>query len=105
MRIGYVLSVVPANALTGIAIAFASEPIYTYYTTVPRLGEMTVLQDQMLGGVIMWIPGSMMYIIAALVLIAQIVRVGEDNEPAPEPAWAVDEAVRAPGFEEPKVAT
>ena len=86
VRIGYVLSVVPATALTGIAIAFASKPIYTYYTTVPRLGEMTVLQDQMLGGVIMWIPGSMMYILAALILIAKIVRVEDSNERTPEPA-------------------
>jgi cytochrome c oxidase assembly factor CtaG len=74
VRAGYALSVVPPTALTGIAIAFTSQPIYTYYTTVPRLGEMTVLQDQMLGGVIMWIPGSMMYIVAALVLITQMVR-------------------------------
>ena len=100
VRIGYALSVVPVNALTGIAIAFASEPIYEYYTTVPRLGEMTVVQDQMLGGVIMWIPGSMMYLIAALILIAQIVRREDDKEPLPESAWAGDEAMRAPGFEE-----
>jgi cytochrome c oxidase assembly factor CtaG len=100
VRIGYSLSVVPVNALTGIAIAFASEPIYEYYTTVPRLGEMTVVQDQMLGGVIMWIPGSMMYLIAALILIAQIVRREDEKEPLPASAWASDEAMRAPGFEE-----
>jgi putative membrane protein len=100
VRIGYTLSVVPPNALTGITIAFASEPIYTYYTTVPRLGEMTVLEDQMLGGVIMWIPGSMMYIVAALILLAQIVRAEDEKEPLPESNWATDEAVLAPGFEE-----
>ncbi len=99
VRIGYTLSVVPASALTGIAIAFASEPIYTYYTTVPRLGGMTILQDQMLAGVIMWIPGSMMYILAGLVLIAQIIRAEESKEPLPESAWAKDAAMIAPGFE------
>jgi putative membrane protein len=99
VRVGYVLSVVPASALTGIAIAFASEPIYTYYTTVPRLGKMTVLQDQMLSGVIMWIPGSMMYIVAALILIARIVR-GEDGaEPTTTMHGAAGDAMRAPGFE------
>jgi putative membrane protein len=84
VRIGYALSVVPPTALTGIAIAFSSRPIYDYYTTVPRLGKMTVLQDQMLGGVIMWIPGSMMYIIAALILIARVVQEEENGEPLPE---------------------
>jgi putative membrane protein len=76
VRIGYALSVVPANALLGISISFATEPIYHYYTTVPHLWDISVLKDQMLGGVIMWIPGSMMYMVAALVLIAQLVREG-----------------------------
>jgi cytochrome c oxidase assembly factor CtaG len=102
VRIGYVLSVVPASALTGIAIAFAQEPIYTYYTTIPRLGEMTVVQDQMLGGVIMWIPGSMMYIIAALVLIARVIQAA-DQEPLPVPAPPRDNVMGAPGFEEHKM--
>jgi cytochrome c oxidase assembly factor CtaG len=80
-RIGYVLSVVPVNALTGIAIAFASTPLYPHYTQVARPGRMTILQDQMLSGILMWIPGSMMYIMAALVLLAVLVR-GQDDKDA-----------------------
>jgi cytochrome c oxidase assembly factor CtaG len=74
VRIGYALAAVPPNALTGISIAFATKPIYPYYTEVPRLWGISVLRDQMLAGVIMWIPGSMMYMVAALVLIAQMLR-------------------------------
>jgi putative membrane protein len=86
LRAGYALSVVPPNAITGVAIAFASAPLYVYYTTVPRLGTMTVMEDQMLAGVIMWIPGSMMYIIAALILIARMVRSGETEQEHQQPA-------------------
>jgi putative membrane protein len=68
-RIGYLAAAIPPNMLTGVAIAFANEPIYTYYTTVPRLFGLTVMQDQMIGGVIMWVPGSMMYIMAILVFL------------------------------------
>jgi putative membrane protein len=100
VRTGYVLSVVPVNALTGIAISFTSEPLYTYYTTVPRLGTMTVVEDQMLAGVIMWIPGSMMYILAALILISQIVRGEEGKESSLELAQSLDEVRIAPGFEQ-----
>jgi cytochrome c oxidase assembly factor CtaG len=100
VRIGYALSVVPPTALTGIAIAFASKPIYEYYTTVPRLGKMTVLQDQMLGGVIMWIPGSMMYIVAALILIAHVVRAEENKEHLSESERAATDTLRTPGFEQ-----
>jgi putative membrane protein len=98
VRIGYVLSVVPASAITGVAIAFAGKPIYTYYTTVPRLGTMTVLEDQMLAGVIMWIPGSMMYIIAALVLIARMIRAEDKPVLLPKSERAVDEARLSQGF-------
>jgi cytochrome c oxidase assembly factor CtaG len=73
VRIAYAVAVVPVNMLTGVAISFATEPLYNY-GGVPRLGSLTVLEDQMLGGVIMWIPGSMMYLIAALVLVAGLVR-------------------------------
>ena len=100
IRAAYALSVVPANALTGISIAFASEPIYTYYTTVPRLGEMTVLEDQMLGGVIMWIPGSMMYIVAALILIAMVLRTGAEAEPQPAVERSNEDVPRHPGLDQ-----
>jgi putative membrane protein len=98
VRIGYALSMVPANALTGIAIALASEPLYEHYTTVPRLGEMTALQDQELGGVIMWIPGSMMYIIAALILIARAMRT-ESNEEAASGSASMEATVPASSSE------
>lgn len=68
-RVGFVLSAVPPNMFLGIALSFATHPIYTHYLSVPRLGTLSVLEDQMIGGVIMWVPGSMMYIIAAVILI------------------------------------
>jgi putative membrane protein len=99
MRVGYVLSVIPPTMATGVAISFAGEPIYAHYTTVPRLWDISAMHDQMLAGVIMWIPGSMMYIIAALVLIAQIVRAEESKEPLPDSEWTGDESMVAPGFD------
>jgi cytochrome c oxidase assembly factor CtaG len=56
------------------------------------------MQDQTLGGVIMWIPGSMMYILAALILIAGLVQAEAGKEPLPESEWATEEALIAPGW-------
>ena len=67
-RIAYTVSIVPANMVAGVAISFASEPLYRHYLTVPRLWGLTALEDQQLGGTIMWIPGSMMYLVAAIIL-------------------------------------
>ncbi|HMN12836.1 MAG TPA: hypothetical protein PKD55_10980, partial [Bellilinea sp.] len=39
--------------------------------SVPRIWGLTVLQDQALAAEIMWIPTNMMYILAALLVLAQ----------------------------------
>ncbi len=72
MRIVYVLAFVPPNAIAGFAIANASEVLYPHYNTVPRLYGMTALQDQMLGGAIMWVWSSEMMINAALTMLGVI---------------------------------
>ncbi|MCB9423320.1 MAG: cytochrome c oxidase assembly protein [Ardenticatenaceae bacterium] len=97
-RTAFALSAVPPNMLTGAVIAFAQEPIYTYYTNVPRLMGLSVMEDQQLSGVIMWVPGSMMYIIAALVLISRLLQGESRKPPLPEASWGSDEALIAPGL-------
>ncbi|MFQ5611034.1 MAG: cytochrome c oxidase assembly protein [Anaerolineae bacterium] len=99
-RIAYVLITIPVNLIAGAAIAFSSQPVYTYYTTVPRLWGLTVMQDQMVGGVIMWVPGSMMFIVAALILVARLLQIEEAKPPLPEAEWATDEAMIVPGWKE-----
>jgi cytochrome c oxidase assembly factor CtaG len=99
VRLAYVLGAVPVNMAAGVTIAFAGQPIYTYYTAVPRPWGLTLMQDQMIGGVIMWIPGSMMFLLAALILIVQLVQAEADKQPLPEVERATDEAMIAPGWE------
>ncbi len=70
-RTAYSLASVPGNMILGVAIALAETPIYTYYLSVPRVWAVSVLTDQQISGIIMWIPGSMMHLIAAIVLIAR----------------------------------
>ena len=95
-RIAFVISAIPPNMLTGVVLAFAPEPIYTFYTAVPRLWGISVMDDQRLGGAIMWIPGSMMYIIAALVLISRLLDREEGKPTLPETVWGSDEGLAAP---------
>lgn len=86
-RTAYSLASVPGNMVLGVAIALAESPIYTYYLSVPRLWGISVLTDQQISGVIMWIPGSMMHLIAAIVLIARWQRQeARLLEPTPTPA-------------------
>lgn len=69
----YLAGIIPVNMSLSITIVFAGAPLYTHYTTVPRLWGMSVMDDQQLGGLIMWIPGSIVYITASLVVLARII--------------------------------
>ena len=101
MRVGYVLAMIPPNMLLGVALSFAETPIYPYYETVPRLFGLSVLDDQTWGGLIMWIPGSMMYVIAALVLLARLLSNAEQRTRTGRPHPPVREVARGAGSSGP----
>ena len=97
-RIVYSIGMVPPNMFVGVSIAYASAVIYSYYESVPRIWGVTALEDQMLGGAIMWIPGSMMFIIAGLIVLAGMF--GDKHSPPVQPGgWDDESAMIMPGLE------
>jgi putative membrane protein len=71
----------PATIL-GALIAFASEPLYPHYTTVPNPFGLSVLDDQQLAGLIMWVPASLVYFaVLTIVFIRWLNRDEHDLEP------------------------
>jgi len=97
-RSGYALSAIPPNMLAGLAFAFAVTPIYPYYEAMPRLWGLSVMEDQRIAGLVMWVPGSMMFLLAALIIVARWLQAEADKPPLPESEWATDEALAAPGI-------
>lgn len=96
-KILFVLAAIPPNMALGATLAFAQQPIYSFYDDMPRLWGISVMDDQRLSGIIMWIPGSMMYFMTALALIFLILS-GEGRKPLPtEKPWLSDDALAAPG--------
>ncbi len=98
-RIALALAAVPVNAILGAVLAFTPDPVYTYYLSVPRLWGISVMTDQQIGGVIMWVPGSMMFFIAAFILIARMMGKEERKPVLPESKWATEDNMAAPGLE------
>ena len=45
--------------LLGAIITFADAPLYTWYVAAPRTWGLSVLDDQKLGGLLMWVPGNL----------------------------------------------
>ncbi|MCB0082375.1 MAG: cytochrome c oxidase assembly protein, partial [Caldilineaceae bacterium] len=98
-RIALLISVVPLNMAIGIVIATADVVLYPYYSTVPRIWGFTTLEDQVLAGVIMWIPGSMMFLLAVILLLAAELKLNDEAPPQPPPGWDSEEVMVAPGLE------
>ncbi len=60
----------------GALITFASRPFYTPHFLTTAVWGLTPLQDQQLGGAIMWVPGCIVFlVISTLVLWNDITRV------------------------------
>jgi cytochrome c oxidase assembly factor CtaG len=99
-RIAMLITLVPVNMGIGIVIATATEVIYPYYRSVPRIWGFTAVEDQTVAGVIMWIPGSMMFLLAVILLLASALHTTDEDPPRSAPGWDSEEAMMAPGLEQ-----
>jgi cytochrome c oxidase assembly factor CtaG len=77
-RIVYLVAATLQNTLLGMAISIPERVLYPFYATVPQLRELAPIDDQALGGGIMWVSGHM-YLIPILVLIARLLKREQDT--------------------------
>ncbi|HEX7070905.1 MAG TPA: cytochrome c oxidase assembly protein [Rhodothermales bacterium] len=75
----YVFTTGIHNAVLGALLTFSSRPWYEPYALTAPLWGITPLEDQQLGGVIMWAPGGLVYVGAALLLLASLLRRGDER--------------------------
>ena len=65
LRVLYLGLIVIPNTLLGAVITFRSEVIYTGYALVHQPFGLSLIIDQQLGGLTLWVVGDMMSILAA----------------------------------------
>ena len=70
LRILYLGLIVIPNTLLGAVITFRSEVIYSGYTLVQQPFGLSLIIDQQLGGLTLWVIGDMMSILTAGVVMA-----------------------------------
>lgn len=98
-RIVYLFAGVPSTFVPGVVIAFSNSILYTYYLTAPPAPPpffMSVADDQIIGGVIMWVPGSMMFFVGALVLIGRWLQDQERQSKQEKEKWMRENASAPP---------
>jgi putative membrane protein len=77
MAVLYMFTTALHSGLLGVLIALAGMVLYPAYAHTTQSWGLTPLEDQQLGGLIMWIPAGIVYIIGALAFFAGWLRESE----------------------------
>ncbi|WP_447043257.1 cytochrome c oxidase assembly protein [Vreelandella sp. H-I2] len=71
-RIIALLAVVPPQMLLGAYLTFSNAVLFDVYAVCGRAWPLAPLTDQRLGGLITWIPATMMSVLAILIIISRL---------------------------------
>ena len=67
--IPYLLLADGQNTILAALFMFSDRLIYPFYATVPRVAGLTPLGDQIVAGAIMWVPGSLFYLVPGALIM------------------------------------
>ncbi|HJU18473.1 MAG TPA: cytochrome c oxidase assembly protein [Stellaceae bacterium] len=87
-RLGYgltllfVVKTAVLSALPGALLSLSQRPLYPFYTDGAAAWGLTLLQDQQLAGVVMWIPGGFVYVLTAALVFVKWLEEAEHRERA-----------------------
>jgi cytochrome c oxidase assembly factor CtaG len=68
----YLLLADVQNTALSAWLTFSDRVLYAYYETVPRLAGIKPLNDQIAAGVIMWVPGSLFFLVPAVFIVFRL---------------------------------
>jgi putative membrane protein len=74
-------------SIVAVCIAMASEVLYPAYSAAPRIWGITPLLDQQIGGLIMWVPGGLFFLLVATVVFFKWSASGSDSEAGAQISW------------------
>jgi cytochrome c oxidase assembly factor CtaG len=72
LMIPYLVAADLLNTGLSALLTFSSYVLYPHYASVPRVTALSALEDQALAGVIMWVPGSIAFLLPAVVLVVHL---------------------------------
>jgi len=72
LLIPYLILADVQNTLLSAILTFSDRPLYSFYTELPTLSGLSTLKDQAAAGVIMWVPGSVAYLVPVFAIGVQL---------------------------------
>ena len=79
VSIGMLFGTVLHTGALGALLTLTSRPLYSAYAATTGPWGLSPVDDQQLGGIIMWVPGGLAYIVAALSLVVRLLRESEQR--------------------------
>jgi len=73
------------NTALSAILCFSDRVLYPSYSTTPRLFGFSALEDQVAAGAIMWVMGSLAYVVPAIVIAVQCLS-RKTTQPLPAPS-------------------
>ena len=70
----YLVSADVVNTLLSAFLAFCDRPVYRFYVDQPTPFPISPLEDQVLGAAIMWVIGSLAFLLPAILLTSRLLR-------------------------------
>lgn len=80
LQILYVCLLMIPMSVVGMIITYADSVLYPAYEVAPRMWGLSPMEDQLIGGLIMWIPGSFIYIALLTVVFFRWAKEAEEEE-------------------------
>jgi cytochrome c oxidase assembly factor CtaG len=74
-------------SIIAVYISMASEVLYPAYSAAPRITALSPLEDQLLGGLIMWVPGGTIFMIIMTVIFFRWAARGGDDTASAQVDW------------------
>lgn len=76
-------------AIVSVYIAYSDGILYPLYASAPRVWGISPMNDQMMGGLIMWIPGGLFfYTIISVIFLRWNQRGAEDSQAGAQVGWS-----------------
>lgn len=75
-------------SITAVCIGYANHALYPFYAAAPRLWGITPMQDQLIGALIMWIPGGLFFFAVISVIFFRWQQAGGDSAEVAQVGWA-----------------
>jgi putative membrane protein len=94
VRILYLFLAMPQNSFLGVALMSASTVLYPHYVTNQRSWGISPIDDQALGGVLMWVVGDVAFLVGMMVVVALWMRHEERRTERVDRRLAAERAAR-----------